>query len=342
MGWIKKYDFSFFQMLSGLFALAVIACACTPDKPDGTDVARLNAGTVQETAADQTGEAAQSGTVNRAALLFSLENIIEQERSGAFTQGMGIRESIIRENLDDPAGAVMAAYKELAWAYGMGIIDMDARVQGMQNALNLHEVPALAAQACLAFIQEQWAESEAILQMLDTGEEIDSIVQWMILCCVLEQNRDNLPASDSYRAIRARYAKFPEYWYRGARVFSGAVSAEYAEYCLALAPAGPYAAECRLILALSEGLNPQDSPFLLSRPEIEKLISRSINEGEPRLLEQLMPLISLPDNSHTVYAVGLLRSLSSVPMFRAYFMDTSVRTSGRLAERLAYICRTGS
>jgi len=351
MRWSNKNGISFFSVCCGILAAALF-CACAKDKPAGAKAAamRMESSPLRENSlrdvryqaalesgSEPSAQTGQAAGPNREALLSSLENIIEMERSGGFTQGMGIRESIFRENLGDKAGAVVAAYKELAWAYGMGIIDKKTMEQGLQNALNLDDIPARAARGCLAFVQGNWSEAETILCEFTTGNEIDSIIQWMILSCTLEQNRNDKQAVDAYRAIRVRYVKFPEYWYRGARVFSGAFSTEYAERCIALAPAGPFAEECRAILAAGAGLSPKDGSVLLSRPEVEHLVSRSVSQGDPKLLDQLMPLIALPDNSYTIFAVGVLRSLASVPMFRDYFTDSSARASGRLAERLAYI-----
>jgi hypothetical protein len=117
------------------------------------------------------------------------------------------------------------------------------------------------------------------------------------------------------------------------------ISLEYAEICINLAPFGPFAAECRRILASSSGLKPEDGPSIKSKNEIEWLISQAVNTGNPLVLEQLMPLVSLPENPYTVYAIGALKSLSAVPLFRNYFDELAVQSKGRLADRLAYICR---
>jgi len=350
MKWGFKHESSLFLVLCGVLALAMVSCAYTQDKPGGkkpslpqnhSSAARGFAFPAVQTQAEGESETRQGSPISREALLSALDSTIALERSGVFTQGMGIRESILRENLDDFIGAVMAAYKELAWAYGMGIIDKAAVEQGMVNAFGLGGLPAEAARACLAFTQGNWAEAESLLRQFNPSEEIDSINQWMLLSCALEQESNDRQSADTYRAIHSRYAKFPEYWYRGARVFNGSFSAEYAEYCAALAPTGPFAAECRLIMAANAGLNPKDGQFLRARPEIDQLVSRSVSQGEPALLNDLMPLISLPDNSYTVYAVNLLRSLVSAPAFREYFNDTSAHASGRLSERLSYINRNG-
>jgi hypothetical protein len=142
-----------------------------------------------------------------------------------------------------------------------------------------------------------------------------------------------------YGAIRARYAKFPEYWYRGARAFQGLPAAEYAEQCINLAPSGAFAGECRIILAAAAGLQPEHSVSLRSKSEIEESVSLSLNRGNPEALAALMPLLSLPENPYTVYAVGALRALAALPKFRDYFSGLAETSSGRLAERLAYICR---
>jgi hypothetical protein len=276
------------------------------------------------------------------AILQYLENIAELERSGIFTQGMGMRESVLLERLGDFAGAVAAAYKELSWAYGMGIIQLKDLEQGLGNALALDGEPSKAAKGFLAFVHEQWAEAGAALKPLFTNAEPDSFAQWTILSCCLEQDRGDRQSAASYRAIRARYEKFPEYWYRGARAFSGDIAAEYAERCIGLAPAGPFAEECRAIMASHNGLKAKDFSSLRSRLEIENMITESVNQSDPQLLGPLMPLISLPENSYTVYAVGALRALAAVPKFRDYFQNLASNSSGRLAERLNYICRVGS
>jgi hypothetical protein len=278
---------------------------------------------------------------DRETLLLSLERIAEQERSGAFIQGLAIQESVIRENLGDLAGAVAAAYKELTWAYGMGLLQKEELEQGLNNALALGNLPSQAARGILFFINGNWTAADSILRSMLDGAEPDSCIQWMILCCALEQDRNDRRSAAAYRAIRARYEKFPEYWYRGARAFPAVIAAEYAEHCIALAPSGPFAGECRRILASCIGLNPGDGSILLSRSEIESLITMSVNQGDPALLSTLMPLVSLPDNSYTVYATGALRALSAIPKFREYFRELANRSSGRLSERLGYICRSG-
>ena len=342
MRWRCRHDFSLFPLLCGVLAVAAVSCAYPKGEQDGAALrgTHTELSAAREKPAPEAG-AEQGVSVNRDLLRSSLEHLIEAERSGSYTQGMGVRESILREGLGDLAGAVAAAYKELAWAYGMGQIDKAAMEQGIQKGIALSGIPSQAAEGCLAFVQGRWADAGAVLREFDSSGEIDSIIRWMLLCCTLEQNREDRQASDAYRAIRSRYAQFPEYWYRGARVFAGAFSAEYAEYCLALAPAGPFAGECRTLLAAAAGLSSKDGMFLLSRPEIDEIVSRALNQGDPLMLDQLKPLISLPDNSYTIYALNVLRSLAVVPVFRDYFLDTSNQSTGRLAERLAYISRAG-
>jgi hypothetical protein len=117
------------------------------------------------------------------------------------------------------------------------------------------------------------------------------------------------------------------------------VAADYAERCINSAPQGPFAGDCRNILAGYTGLKSEDGSSLKTKAEIETIISGSINTGNPELLDLLIPLISLPDNPYTVYAVGALRTLTSVPKYRDYFSKQAVTSNGRLAERLSYICR---
>jgi len=272
----------------------------------------------------------------------SLDELAEIERAGSWIQGMALTESGIRENAGDYAGAVAAAYKEMSWAYGRGLLQKTDIEQGLQNLLAMKgegDVIA-AANAVLAFAGEQWTQAAAGLETLfDESEEPDGFCSWMILVCALEKDRDDRRAGAAYKAIRARYVQFPEYWYRGARAFSGAVSAEYAENCINSAPQGPFADECRKILASFTGLKIEDGLSLRTKREIEAIISQSVNSGDPKLLDSLLPLIGLPDNPYTIYAVGAMRALTGVPAFRSYFTGQAASSAGRLAERLSYICR---
>jgi len=272
----------------------------------------------------------------------SLDELAALERAGSWFKGMALTESGIREEAGDFAGAVAAAYKEMSWAYGKGIIQKDEVEQGLLNLLALKDEAAVAAaaNAVLAFAREQWADASAGLEPLfDVYEEPDGFGRWMLLVCALEKNREDRRAGAAYKAIRARYVQFPEYWYRGARAFAGVEGAEYAENCVNSSPQGPFADECRRKLAAFTGLKSDDGPALKTKAEIETIISQSLKLGNPQLLDNLLPLVALPDNPYTVYAVGALRALTSVPKFRDYLNGQAASSRGRLAERLSYICR---
>jgi len=277
-------------------------------------------------------------------LLQTLDELAELERAGAWIQGMALTESSIRESAGDYAGAVAAAAKELSWAYGLGLIQKEEIEQGLLNVLALQsgEAVSAAANAILAFLRGQWDVAAAGLEPLFSHlavDEPDGFGRWMLLVCALELAHENRGAGAAYRSIRARYAQFPEYWYRGARAFSGAIAAEFAENCINTSVQGPFADECRSILASYVGLRTEDGSSIRTKREIEGIISTAVNSGNPQLLEPLLPLINLPDNPYTVYAVGALRTLNSVPRFREYFNGQSAIATGRLAERLSYISR---
>ena len=274
-----------------------------------------------------------------------LEEIAELERAGRFLRGMGLAESGLRERTGDYAGAVAATFKELAWAYGRGELEKTDLEQGLNNILaregqGMREAAVQAARGLLAFTQKRWDDAEQYLSLVfDETAEPDGFIRWVQLSCALEKKHDDQKAGAAYKAIRSRYTQFPEYWYRGARYFSGAVASEYAERCINLAPAGPFAAECRVILAFLSGLKAGDGASLKSKTEIEALISQSVNSGNPELLEPLIPLIALPENPYTVYTLGALKSLASLQPFRDYFGALAVNSRGRLADRLSYLCR---
>jgi hypothetical protein len=298
-----------------------------------------------------------SGDAEMALLLRSLDEMAELERGGSWIQGIALAESGIRENAGDFAGAVAAAYKEFSFAYGMGLIQKADIVNGLLNLLNSNseETVTKTTHVILAFLEERWDEAAPILvSLFDELDEPDGFGRWMRLVCALEisirdQGKTDLEsetttrevrrATAAYRSIRARYASFPEYWYRGARAFSGAIAADYAENCINLSPQGPFAAECRKILASYAGLRIEDGLSIRTKREIESIITLSVNSGNPQVLDNLLPLIGLPENPYTVYAVSALRSIINIQGFRDYFNRQAAASSGRLAERLLYICR---
>jgi hypothetical protein len=284
--------------------------------------------------------------------LLTLELIAETERQGAYVQGLALEESRLREEAGDYPGAVFAACKELAWAYGFGLTGREAIEQGLRAIFTLEDdvqkdaVPA--ARGALAFLEENWTDAEKTLASFSmAGEDPDSFLAWMLLVCRLEQDsrrsdEQRLPERtllSAYGAIRGRYERFPEYWYRGARAFAPQIASYYAERCISLAPEGPFASECRSILAAALGLDPTAAPSIRSRGEIEGIINQSVLQEKPELLSPLLPLISLPENTYTIYAMGALRALSSSQKFRDYFSAEAARNRGRLSERLLYISR---
>ncbi len=322
--------------------LVLTLSACGRGSPQEGPQTALTGQQARFSASGKTGTVLQTEAADTLSFLQSLDELAELERAGSWLQGMAMTESGIRENAGDYAGAVAAAYKELALAYGRGLIQKEDIEHGLLNLLEMknEEVVTAAANAILAFSREQWGAAAAGLEKLfDQFEEPDSFVSWMILVCALEKNREDRRSTAAYKAIRARYAQFPEYWYRGARAFSGAVAAEFAENCVNSSPEGPFAGECRKILASHTGLNIEDGLSIKTKREIEAIISQSINAGNPQLLDPLLPLIGLPENPYTVYAVGALRALTSVPVFKDYFTEQISSSRGRLAERLSYISR---
>ena len=314
--------------------------------------------TIAATTAAATTAAAKNAAPSNGDL--SLTRIAEIERAGAFFPGLALLESELREKAGDFSGAAIAAYKELSRAYGYGSVTKSQVEEGLENALALfgarytgpeQSSSCIAAiNGCMAFAGEDWERAEELLSLvLKPEEEPDSFLRWMLLVCSLERKGKH----SGYGAIRARYALFPEYWYRGARAFSiedANIAASYAEQCINTSPLGPFAADCRKILAHTLGLGPggidaqQVSSAalhsgILTKAEIEHIIRGSVSAKNPALLEELFPLMALPENPYTLYALGVLKTLSSVPEYRSFFTERALRSKGRLAERLNYISR---
>jgi len=334
----KFYLLSFVLLVS-----ALSACGVPP--PEGSPLPKQTA--AQGGTLASPGEAQDLHTLMR-----TLDELAEIERAGSWFQGIGLTESALRENAGDYAGSVAAAYKELSWAYGLGLLQKEDLEKGLLNVLTVQgeETVAVTTNAILAFLNGQWKTAAADLSPLfNEADEPDGFGRWMILVCALElsvldpstrSETENRRAAAAYKSIRARYAQFPEYWYRGARAFSGVIAAEFAENCINSSPNGPYAQECRKILAAYAGLKPEDGSSIKTKREIEAIIALSVNSANPQILDSLMPLISLPDNPYTVYAVGALRALTGSPKYRDYFNGKAASARGRLAERLSYICRS--
>jgi hypothetical protein len=284
-----------------------------------------------------------------------LEEIAEIERAGGYYPGLGLAESGLRERAGDYAGAVIAAYKDLSWAYGYGSVKRSDGEEGLRQVEALFKSSgggdkraAAAVRGVLAFSEERWDDAEGFLKsVVLADDEPDSFLRWMLLVCALEKT-GGAAVRSVYSSIRARYVLFPEYWYRGARAFpngsdgrketAGNMAAEYAEQCINLSSQGPFARDCRRIIAARLGLD-TGAEALRSKAEIEDLIRRSVASGNPEILEDLFPLMNLPDNAYTLYALGALRAISSVSSFREFFTRRAVKAPGRLAERFNFILR---
>ncbi|AEF80855.1 hypothetical protein [Leadbettera azotonutricia] len=282
----------------------------------------------------------------------SLGEIAELERAGGYFPGLGLAESGLHESAGDYGAAVIASYKELSWAYGYGSVDKPSVEDGIRQVLEYLESQSLnagtdegkarsnavnAAKGVLAFSGEDWKDAASLLNAAGfDGDESDSFARWMLLVCSLETGDE--AARLLYGAIRARYSNFPEYWYRGARGFKGNIASSYAEQCINLNPQGHFAPECRKIIAGNLGLGGKGEA-IRSKAEIEDGIKRSVSAEDPRLLEDILPLMSLPDNVYTLYALGSLKALAAYPVFKEYFSEQASLSGGRLAERLSYISR---
>jgi hypothetical protein len=277
----------------------------------------------------------------------SMERITEIERSGSYFQGLAPFESGLREEAGDYCGAVVAAYKELCWIYSYGGTPKDNIMEGIKQIFTKDsekDTPAgdlvnKTALAIMAFIDESWKDAAHLLkETTPQFDELDSFYQWMVLVCSLESGNNDHITRSAYGAIRARYNKFPEYWYRGAKTFDNELSPIYAEHCINLSVEGPFSQECRNILARFNGLEGHGQA-IRTQAEIEHYVNRSVSETNPELLSGLFPLLSLPDNKYTHYAIGAMHSLASLPAFKNYFLNQAAQQSGRLAERLTYIAR---
>ena len=290
----------------------------------------------------------------------SLVQITETERAGAYFPGLALAESGLREKAGDHAGAAVAFYKELAWAFACGAAEAGVAEEKLLNAIALfgdasrtaspaalpqRSAGAAALRGCLAFNRGEWSMAEELLAVLcQADDEPDSFLRWMLLVCSLEQAPGRKDSLAAYGAIRDRYTRFPGYWYRGARAFLSDknAAAACAEQCINASPRGPYAAECRLILGEQLGFSPDEKDLSLAlrtTTETGNIIRASVSLNDPEKLLDLFPLMALPDNPYTLCAMGAMRALAPVPEYRAFFIERAIASGGRLGERLNYISR---
>lgn len=285
--------------------------------------------------------------VEEFAELAELAELAEFERRGRYVPGMGLYESSIRQRSGDSLGAVFAAYKDIAYAYGRGELGL----QDVRSRLDLLEAKSTesgsdgtvqaAIKAIRSCLSGDWQAAVPQLAGLGPGTgQQDSFQAWVVLAARLESGTVTAAELERYSMMQARYALLPEYWYRFYRAQTNVgIRRDSAERCVALAPGGPYSSESRTAIALSYGLERDDGAAILIPAEIEALAALAVRSGEPKRLEALLPVLGLPDNPLTLYAVGTLRGLCSVDVFRIWSVAMASESAGRRAERLRYVSR---
>jgi len=273
-----------------------------------------------------------------------LDELANIERSGRYNEQAALIEVGLRKELGDITGGLAAIYRFMTWKHGHGNMTKEHIEQNLHGIIlensSVNEGVAQTAHALLAFSQGRYRESLNMLSdIFGEPAEPDGFVTLLYMSCLLEINPQDHVTAFAYMALNMRYTLHPEYWYRGARLFSGARAVEYAETCINIAPRGPYANECRIIIGTIFGLGEEDAVLIRSKVEIQAMISVAVSMDSPEILAPLLPLLALPENPATVYAEGALRALVQHQSFKAYFDGLAASSNGLLADRLASICR---
>jgi hypothetical protein len=175
------------------------AASAGKDRTEETRFIEASAGNVPRS--PQTGVPAQTRDPD---WFDRLERMAERERSGGFEAGAGLRESTLREQGGDYAGAVFATFKELFWAYSFAAGEerrrsvesmIKAGFRGLMDNLGQMIDPASAeaarqaSQVCLSFFEGRYEEAEALFAGIGAGRgdaEPDEFSAWMGLVCALE------------------------------------------------------------------------------------------------------------------------------------------------------------
>jgi len=267
--------------------------------------------------------------------------LAEEERNRGFSPGMGLAESSLYEKSGDLAGAVFSAFKELFFAYQYGYIkpiELEERLKAVEKNVPNNPSVGHALTACQALISGNGSRGlDALANINLESYELDSFPRWIERVFLLASDKGNEKILDEFLATRSRYNNYPFYWLLIARRSRGNAQLDAAERCVSLAPKGPYAEEGRILMALGVGLARKDAPALRTRMEIEALITAAVQERHSEVLKELLPLLALPDNPYTLYALGACRGVASDPALGAFFDREIKKVSGRLAERLRYV-----
>ncbi|WP_041396153.1 hypothetical protein [Gracilinema caldarium] len=271
----------------------------------------------------------------------AIYQLAEGERSKGFSPGMGLSESTLYEKSGDLAGAVLSAFKEIFFAYQYGYLttkDLEGRLKAVEQQFPENQQVITSLNVCRAFLSGSGKKGlEALTHINLNKYEIDAFPRWLERVFLLSTGKNEQKVFEAYLALRSRYSNYPYYWLVAARYSLGTQQIDAAERCVSLAPQGPFAEEGRSLLAQAVGLTKKDAPALRTRMEIETLITTTIQTGRIEGLKDLFPLLALPDNPYTLYALGACRGLAENKDIVTFFEQEQKRASGRLAERLRYI-----
>lgn len=271
----------------------------------------------------------------------AIEQLAETERNQGFSPGMGLAESSLYEQSGDLAGAVFAAFKEVFFAYQYGYLkasDVEERLNAVGEKFPEHQAVSSSLAACRALLLRNETQALEALSFINLESyEFDSFPRWIERVLVLDTGKGGQRVWEEFLAIRSRYRNYPLYWILIARRTQGSQRLDAAERSVSLAPQGPFAAEGRSIMAMEVGLTKRDAPALRTKLEIEQLITGAAQEGKGEIVQDLFPLLALPDNPYTLYALGACRGLASQVIFANFFEKEEKKAAGRLAERFRYI-----
>lgn len=273
----------------------------------------------------------------------------ELERRDGYAPGSGLAESAALEGAGDCAGAVLAAYKDILYAKGAGLLadgGVDACLRDIRAASARAYGPGDERTAAVdgalgaveAFESGEWIRARDAFAAMARGDgEYDSMAAWLRVSAALESGCPDGEDLSRYSAMQSRYCAFAVYWLRAAR-FGGSptLKRDAAERCALLAPEGPYAAEARSIIARSYELPEGSGGAMLLPKEADAILLSASSTGAFEILERLFPLLSLSDNPATFHALDGLKRLARDGRARAWVLAKADSSEGRLAERLRY------
>lgn len=272
--------------------------------------------------------------------------LAEIERRQGYQSALGIEEIGLMLDEKDGAGFVFSVFKELVYAFDYGQheelgTELDLLGEGVTSFgfEPLQVERALSAiNAVRAFDGERWEDASRLIKLTGNDVQADGFKNLLLAICRIEM--DSIPLEE-FSIFQSRYRNLPRYWFYASRLDRHPeLAKDAAVRCILLSGSGPFSLKARESVCLHYGIEKSSASQLVLASESQLIIEEALYYSQPERLEMMLPVLSLPDNPDTLFALGALKSLAADRQIREWLYRKKAGAAGRLAERLIYV--TGS